>query len=42
MPWLEYPMKDAQVCDKLGEADKKHYYSKISEWGNPIQVICII
>ena len=35
-------MKDVQVCDKLGGVDKRRYYSKISEWGNPIQVICII
>ena len=42
MPWLKYPMKDVQVCDKLGGADKKRYYSKISEWGNLIEVISII
>ncbi len=42
MPWLECPMKDALICDKLGGVDKKRYYSKISEWGNPIRVIRII
>ncbi len=42
MPWLEYPMKDVQVCDKLGEADKKRYYSKISEWGNLREPISLI
>ena len=42
MPWLKYPMKDVQVCDKLGGADKKRYYSKISEWGNLIEVISIV
>ena len=41
MPWLKYPMKDVQVCDKLGRVDKKRYHSKISEWGNPIEVISI-
>lgn len=35
-------MKDVQVCDKLGGVDKKRYYSKISEWGNLIEVISII
>ena len=42
MPWLEYPKKDVLICDKFGEVDKKRYNSKISEWGNPIRVICII
>lgn len=42
MPWLKYPMKDVLVCDKPRGVDKKHYNSRISEWGNPIQVICII
>gem|GEM_PF-2774241 len=41
MPWLEYPMKDAQICDKLGGVDKRRYNSKISEWGNLIRVIRI-
>ncbi len=35
-------MKDAQVCDKFGRVDKRRYYSKISEWGNPMRVIRII
>ena len=42
MPWLRYPMKDVQVCDKLGGADKKRYHSKISEWGNLKEVISFI
>ncbi len=41
MPWLEYPKKDVLICDKLRGVDKKRYNSKISEWGNLIQVICI-
>jgi hypothetical protein len=41
MPWLEYPMKDVLICDKLGGVDKKRYNSKISEWGNLILVISI-
>ena len=41
MPWLEYPKKDVQICDKLGGVDKRRYNSKISEWGNLIVVITI-
>lgn len=41
MPWLEYPKKDAQICDKPREVDKKRYNSRISEWGNLIPVIGI-
>lgn len=39
MPWLAYPMKDVQSCDKLGGAATTRYYSEISEWGNPFSVI---
>ena len=39
MPWLAYPMKDVQSCDKLGGAATTRYYSEISEWGNPFSII---
>ncbi len=42
MPWFEYPMKDVQICDKLGGVDKKRYYSKISDMGEPNTICCII
>ena len=33
MPWLEYPKKDVQICDKLGEVDKRRYTPRFPNGG---------
>lgn len=35
MPWLEYPMKDVQICDKPRGVDKKRYNSRDFRMGEP-------
>ena len=35
MPWQLEAMKDVEVCEKLGGADKQALYPEMSEWGNP-------